>query len=146
MNASPDVTRLAKLYILRRSQTEASLSLDGYDRWGRGSTYTHYDEDVALVGRIPETEAAIEALTRRLRAQDPDGLAYFVDAQRQLLRRFIETAPDTSHGRTGCSVARDELEAWDAVLRGDRDRVRQNSHFVRVDPALFEALFGVPPA
>lgn len=146
MTVSPDVARLAKLYMLRRSQSEARLSLEGYDRWGRGSTYANYDEDVALAGQAPRTEAEIQALTRRLREQAPDALAYFVDAQQQLLRHFIVSAPDTSHGRTGRSVAQDELAAWEAVLRGEKDRVRQNSHYVRVDPQLFEALFGIPPA
>jgi hypothetical protein len=137
--------RLARLYVLRREQSDAGLCLDGYERWGHGSRYDEKERHIALVAQIPATEAEIEELTERLREREPDALGYFVDAQVRLLRHYLDAIADKEEASTERFVARRELDAWEELRRGELSRVEQNVYFVKLDVKLFIELFGFDP-
>ena len=138
----PDAQQLARLVALRRLQGEAALSLDAYERWGSGSRFDQQDDYETLSAQIPETMRAILELTTELHSTNRVALDAFIDGQLELLDAFVLTQPEGSVER---SVAREERAAREEVRRGERAFVRQNTHFVQQDAALFEQIFGFPP-
>lgn len=137
-----DAHRLARLLALRRVQASASLSLDGYERWGNGSQYAQLEAHTELANAIGRTEKAIVDLTRTLRERDPQALDTVIDGQLRLLEAHMATVADDS---TEAYVVREEREAWEAIRRGDRDLLHQNTFYVHQDPELFAEIFGFGP-
>lgn len=137
-----NAVRLARLLALRRLQSNAALSLEGYDRWGNDSEYAEREAHVALVAGVPETKREISALIATMRDEDPEALDYFICGQVRLLEDFLATLDDSR--RTARHVAESELAGWQDMRTGG-GLVDQNGYYVQQNAALFEEIFGFPP-
>jgi hypothetical protein len=140
---SERAVELAKLLALRREQSKAALSLDGYERWGRGSGHAAVEPHQALANAIPETDRRLAALALELRREDPEGHAWFVASRLVLLDAVMASVDPDS---TEHFVAGKEHAGWEAFGRGDGPVVQQNCYYIRLDRALFESLYGFAPS
>ncbi|MFT5433642.1 MAG: glutathione S-transferase [Myxococcota bacterium] len=119
------------------------MSLDGYERWGRGSSYGGLEHHQVLAGAIPETDRRLAALALELRREDPEGHAWFVASRLTLLDAVMAAVDPDS---TEYSVASKERTGWEAFGRGDGPVVKQNCYYVRLDRPLFQSLYGFTPS
>lgn len=138
MDIPPNAAALARLLVLQRTQSEAGLSLDGYDRWGHGGAYAEKEAHEELLAQRPETTRAVAKLVKRMRKTDPGGLDYFVRARLQLYDAFLARVdPDSTEHFVGAR----ERAGWEAFAAGG-EPVDENCFYVQFDPTLFERVYG----
>lgn len=153
MSVEPSIVVLETLLARKRRADAVLLSMDGYDRWGRdhdtAENRTRMDaEMIRVTAEREEATTGLCAEVARLRAQRPEVLGRWIDLHVGLLSAFLEAnaAPQAgSHAATAAHVARQEIEAWLAVGRGERSLVEENVYYLQPDPARYREAFGIDP-
>ena len=153
MSVDPSIVALETLLARKRRADAVLLSMDGYDRWGRDqdTAESRARMDTEMTRATAEREAAttgLRAEIARLRAERPEAIDRWIDLHVGLLRAFLEANPEPqagSHAATAAHVARQEIEAWRAVGRGERALVDENVYYLQPDPARYREAFGIDP-
>lgn len=148
---SEEVRQLEILLARRRRLGGRLLEADTFDQRGPREGP---DRD-AMMARADQDEAEhlavskeLEALVARLRREAPEAVRRWAEAHLTLLAEFIqqrEGAPDGSHDSIAISVAHREQEGWAEVWHFMRLYVDENFYYVRLDPARYRELLGLPP-
>lgn len=148
-----DVRALESLLARKRRLGRELLSFDGYDRWGaQHDTPEHRAEMEADAARAQrehgEAVAQLGALVARLRETNPGAIERWAELHCELLRAFAAScagADESSHASTGAFVAREEIDGWEAVKRGEKTFVDENVYYVAIDRERYRAAFGIDP-
>ncbi len=153
MTSDDNVRALEALLARKRRLGGELLSFDGYDRWGaQHDTPENRAKAEADAARArTEYDAIVKQLGELvvgLRTQDPRAIERWADLHCELLRAFEATcagADESSHASTGAFVAKEEIEGWTAVKRGEKAFVDENVYYVAIDRERYVAAFGFEP-
>ncbi len=128
------------------------LDQDTWERWGRTHASEHeIDERMArerqMIDQRDNATRELKALVATLRASSPDEITAWADAHDELLAGFIERYAklDPSSAATAVEVAKQEREEWQAVKRGEKELVDENTFFITIDRDHYKRLFGIDP-
>lgn len=146
----PHVAELETLLRTMRHAGGELLGLDAWDRWGsRGAT----DEERADFQHTVTTQRAILDKARdqlidlvtQLRESSPDSVIAWATAHIALLESFAAAREGEESRSTEVFVAREEIDSWRSVRRGERSLVDENVFYIHLDPDAYRAAFGIDP-
>ncbi len=148
-----NIRALETLLARKRRLGGQLLSFDGYDRWGAQHDTPENRAKMEAEAASAQAEHAavvkeLGELVARVRKEDAAAIDHWADLHCELLRAFEATcagADESSHASTGAFVAKEEIEAWAAVKRGEKAFVEENVYYVAIDRERYVAAFGIEP-
>jgi len=139
---APELRNLEALLGRTRLLNSLGLTLDSYERWGKGSDPALKAKSTRQLADRDAVTAELTALSKQVRVDDPAAVARWSQAHIALLEDFLTRVEGDS---TAAYVANEEIEAWGEVAAGKRDFVDPNVHFIRPNPATYRRLFEDSP-
>ncbi len=141
----PDAVALERLLAKRRSLSGGLLYGDAFDRWGpkEGPEYDRVMAETAeMQSAHARVTAEVEALSGATWRKNPSAIVEWAQAHVDLLERFIAANAGDEAQSTGVFVAKQEIEAWGKVARGELAYVDENGFYVHVDAGRQAEHFG----
>jgi hypothetical protein len=139
---SEQITALERLLARKKQLHSLAVSLDGYERWGRGGDEAFASRAAAELQEAPAILAELKSQIANLKQSAPEVLVAWAEAHIELLDDYVTRVPADS---TEAFVARGEREKWVQVRDGSLDYVEENSVYVKPHPEVYERLFGFAP-